>query len=647
MRSQLKVWHHPLMNQSRKPLLSPVAVWVMICTVLNAAGWLLSALGHLNLLGYGVVMVLSGAAGVWWWYRVQPRFRSGFRLLRFRRVFPIAFAVVAALAILGGILHAPNNYDALAYRTPRVLHWLAEGHWHWIHTDFQRLNTRGCGIEWITAPLILLTGTDRLFFLINVVSFLLLPGLCYSVLTRLGVRRRVAWHWMWVLPTGYCYILQAGSIGNDLFGAALALAAVDFALRSAHDRKASAAWLAILAAALMTAGKGFNLLLLLPWGLALWPATGTLFRRPLATLLVGTLALVISLAPTALLNAHYCGDWKGLKAEPSNLSTGEPLLHLGANGVLVALHNLNPPFNPFSGIWNEWMQRRIPNDLVLKLSTQFEGSGRLFKLIEMQVEEAAGLGFGISLILLPVFFGRFRPRWIGWGHLPSVLINPANLVPAGTWLVTLYFFTQSGLGCPARYLAPSYVLLLVPALRLPRASDLLHRPWWRYVALLGFALAALLVIATPARPLWPARTLLQAIHAENSAMPWLRRICAVYSVYGERDDGFAPVRAILPPDLKVLGLVTFDDPETSLWRPFISQHIMHVTCNDDAQSLRRQGIEYVLVSEYTLINIDRWALTQWLDHFDAEVVTSLDLTLRATRGPTRWHLVRVRPGSAG
>ena len=32
---------------------------------------------------------------------------------------------------------------------------------------------------------------------------------------------------MWLVPTGYCYLLQVGSIGNDLFSAVLALAAVD------------------------------------------------------------------------------------------------------------------------------------------------------------------------------------------------------------------------------------------------------------------------------------------------------------------------------------------------------------------------------------------------------------------------------------
>ena len=44
------------------------------------------------------------------------------------------------------------------------------------------------------------------------------------MLTRLGVRPRAAWCWMWLFPSGYGYVLQAGSVVNDMFGALLVLA---------------------------------------------------------------------------------------------------------------------------------------------------------------------------------------------------------------------------------------------------------------------------------------------------------------------------------------------------------------------------------------------------------------------------------------
>ena len=629
------------MCSARKPAITGVCVWVVVCAVLNAAGWLLSAAGQLNDFGYGVVATLCAVTGAWWWRAAKPRFSLGFRKRRYRKLFPMAFAILAVLALAGGLLHAPSNYDALAYRTPRVLHWLAEGQWHWIHTDFQRLNTRGNAIEWITAPLVLLTGTDRLFFLINAASFLLLPGLFFSVLVGLGVRRRVAWYWMWILPSGYCYLLQAGSIANDLFGATLAMAAIDFALRASREHSVRLAWLAILAAALMTSGKGFNLLLLLPWGLALLPALKLLLRRPVATFAVGTFALLISLVPTAILNHRHCGDWKGLTAEPVSLSTGDPALHLGVNGALLALHNLNPTFNPLAGAWNRLMIASIPGDWAQELGSHFESSGAQFQLGEIQMEETSGLGMGVSLLLLPVLFGgilirrRTQMEWYG----------PEILVPVAAWLVILYFLSQSGLACPARYLAPFYALLLAPILRLPRAADLLCKAWWRGLAVVSFVAAALLLVASPARPLWPAKTLLKAWKADQSSSPVFQRIWAVYSVYGARADGFAPVRAILPPDLKSLGLVTFDDPETSLWRPFGARRIVHITAGDDARSLRQKAISHVLVSDYILTGHLKTTLPAWLDRFDAETITSINLSLRATRGPTVWHLVRLREAS--
>src|SRR6185295_5371592 len=143
---------------------------------------------------------------------------------RFARPLPLAFAALAALAILGGVLYPPSNYDGLSYRIPRVLHWLTAEQWHWIHSGFFRLNTRACGHEWVSAPLILFTNTDRWVFLLGAVPLLFLPGLFFSLLTRLGAHVRVAAKWMWLLPTGYCYVLQAGGIGNDLFGAVFVLA---------------------------------------------------------------------------------------------------------------------------------------------------------------------------------------------------------------------------------------------------------------------------------------------------------------------------------------------------------------------------------------------------------------------------------------
>ena len=157
-------------NYPHRPPAAPAA-WICICTFCNCAGWVLSACHQLNTAGYAVTLLLALAA-IWMLRgRLFPGGLGGWNLRkqrrRFGRAFPLTFLVLALLAILGGAIHAPSNYDALAYRIPRVLLWLAEGQWHWIHTGFQRVNTRACGIEWLSAPLIAFTKTERWLFLIN------------------------------------------------------------------------------------------------------------------------------------------------------------------------------------------------------------------------------------------------------------------------------------------------------------------------------------------------------------------------------------------------------------------------------------------------------------------------------------------------
>src|SRR6266446_7431060 len=229
----------------------PLIAWILFCVFCNCAGWILSAFHQLSPIGYATAFVLSASLMLVFRNRIFPPPCRGIKIIRlarrFRRPFPLSFLVLAALALLGGLLYAPNNYDALAYRIPRVLHWLAEGRWHWVHTEFQRLNTRAPAFEWLSAPWVALLRTDRFLFLINIISFLLLPGLVFSVFRRLGVGAQVAWHWMWLLPAGYCFLLQAGSIGNDLIGVVFALAALDFALRAREEDRARNVWLSVLA----------------------------------------------------------------------------------------------------------------------------------------------------------------------------------------------------------------------------------------------------------------------------------------------------------------------------------------------------------------------------------------------------------------
>ena len=626
-----------------------LTAWIVFSALCSCAGWILSALHQLNAAGYAVVFLVSLAAV---WMLRRRLFPEGLRgwvfrkaRRRFRRPFPLAFLILALLAILGGVIHAPSNYDALAYRVPRVLHWLAEGQWHWIHTDFQRLNTRACGIEWLSAPLIAFTQTDRWLFTVNAVSFCLLPGLVFSLFTRVGVRRRVAWHWMWLLPTGYCYLLQAGSIANDMFSAVYALAAIDFALRARKSGRVSEVCLSALAAALLTGTKATNLTLLLPWAVAFAPTWRIWLARPLVVAAGVPLVLGASLAPISVLNAVYCGDWTGWTAGTRQIGTGPAWLHLLANSINWTLNNLSPPVFPFAPTWNRISEAMTPAPLTALLEQHFEVNAAHWRLLELQLEEETGMGFGLTILLglslVAVVIRRrrrTRPEVARSGDLVT------RLVCLSAWVSLLYAMSKLNLTSGPRYLASYYPLLMMGLLLSPAQAGLLRRAWWRSWALFSCGLAGLLLVISPARPLWPADWFLEHFGSRLQSSRLGVRAINAYAAKGSRADVFAPIVASLPADASVLGFFAYDYPEPSLWKPFGARRILHVKLSDSPDEIRQRGIKYLLLSEDRLG--EPWPA--WLKRMDARELHTVKLKMYGSQPPFVWHLVELAPpGSQG
>jgi hypothetical protein len=163
---------------------------------------------------------------------------------------------------------------------------------------------------------------------------------------------------------------------------------------------------------------------------------------------------------------------------------------------------------------------------------------------------------------------------------------------------------------------------------------------WRAGAFLVFVLAAGLVIICPARPLFPAETILAKIQAHHSDSKQLARAEEVYSVYRARGNAFAPAVNLLPPDLKTLGFVTYDDPETSLWKPFGSRRIVHVCPDDASEYLKSNGIEYILAKN-ELFGKQFPAFGDWLKQINAQAVQKIHLNLRASGGAADWQMVKL------
>jgi len=615
-----------------------LVLWIWFCAYVNCAGWFLSAVHELNASGYIVVLALWLATlffGKKLFFADRVYFGRQRLYHRFRKPFPLVFLVLATLSLLGGILYAPTNYDALSYRLPRVLHWLSAGHWHWIHTVYDRVNDRSCGIEWVSAPFLAIFKSDRFLFLINFISFLFLPGLVFDVFRRLGVRRRVAWHWMWLAPSGYGFVLQAGSIGNDLFGATFALAAVAFAMRASQSRSATALFVSMLSVALMTSAKTSSLPLLLPWAVAAFPSVKWAVRKPFALAVVSAMAVFASALPTMVFNQKYFGDWSGaglnVKAEHA------VILKSAANTVLLTLENFVPPVFP-ADRWNQAMDTHLSPALINRLSQIIEPPGCKFYLQQMQVEENGGLGFGISVLLClsaaVVFAGRTprpaaaEPAWrkaVRWAPVISLLV----------------VLTQSNLTAIARVLVPYYLLLLPPVLAVAGHEQLLKARWWRLASYVVFAMAGALLVISPARPLYPALTIANCLSVRHPGSRAAARMEGVYLVYRQRHDAFAPVKQGLPPGVTMLGLTTYDEPETSLWLPLGSRRIVHVCPDDSPAYLKSEGIEYILAKEEMFGSLFPESFPEWLKAMNAETVKKFRLNLRATTGFTDWDLVKL------
>ena len=270
--------------------------------------------------------------------------------------------------------------------------------WHWIPTIDARMNTRGCGFEWMAAPFLLIMHSERFVFVLTTLSFCLLPAVTFLLFRELGVRARAAWAWAWVLPTSYCFLFQAGTLCTDIVGAVFAMAAVALALRARREKSFALFFYSVLSAALMTNQKASNLPLLLPivvaWGMNL----PTLRQQWVRTSLALLLGLTVSFLPLAVENRIHTGGFTGLDAETTIYRPAPPAVALAANAVLVTAYALTPPLLTPRGPGANVFEFFHSPALMDFLRRNFEG--RYGMLPKVTDEDLGGLGLGVTVLLL-------------------------------------------------------------------------------------------------------------------------------------------------------------------------------------------------------------------------------------------------------
>jgi hypothetical protein len=638
--------------------------WLLGCAYLSTAGWVLSLAGALNPTGY-MVAFACGIAGVLllgrpWHHPSRASPRLGKSSWRYKHLLPLLFLLYAALAFLGGALYAPANYDALTYRLPRVLHWLADDRWHWIETSNERMNLAASGFEWLMAPIVALARSDRPLFLINVMAYLLMPGMVYGAFTRLGISRRVAWHWMWLLPAGYCYAAQAGSVGNDMIAAVFLLAAIGYTLRARESGRIRDLGLGAIAAALLTGAKASNLPLLLPWAVAALGSLRLVRARPVVC---GALALWwvgVSFFPIALTNAYYTGDWAGDPTNKSRFKIESPAYGVLGNGLLLLTANTAPPIMPFATAINEKLQQKLQSPFFQNLLRYYPTFGLGFSWPEVAQEESAGIGVGLATLLVVTSVAaagvRRRQRNEAAGYsasraAPSAFnwrsrVSPASrsggmIVCVAAWVALLFFMAKLGTEAAGRHVSPYYPLMFASFLFLPGNAMLVRRRWWKALAFLAaFSALPALILSAP-RPLWPAQDVFRILEQLMPGSRLVERAATVYAVYAARSDALGPLRKYLPPGAETIGFLgTPDEPETALWRPFGTRRVVDVT-KENEQQLLDKGVSTLVLSSYGVQETYGYSLDDWLQQRHPRILGREKLSVFVRRGPEDWVVVKT------
>ena len=620
----------------------------MLSTLLVSAGWILSALHELNPAGYLTIFVVAAMAAAWRWRKDLPSPRDFRRVWnkfahRFRRPAPLLFLVLALLSFIGGLLYLSNSGDSNQYRIPRLLHWLSQGQWHWIHTLEFRMNIVCCNFEWLSAPLTLFTGTARWMFLINILCYLMLPGLIFSVFTRLKVSPRAAWWWMWLLPSGWCFILQAESDVNDSFAAVYALAMVDLALRGCERKRAGDLWLSMLAAALLTGVKQSNIPLALLWFVAAWPGTRILLARPIATALVAFVALLCSAAPITAMNIKHAGSWQGLP--PGTVSSwngsSAPWRVIG-NLFSIPVQNLVPPFFPPADAWDRAMDHFVQT----RWGHHFAGFERFGFVRSGISEDVAGIGLGICCLtgVSLVWARRFRPAALDGAKTPSNhVVRWLRLTP---WIVLLLFMAEISAYASGRLLAPYYLLLFPLLLTGPGNARLVRQRLWQRLCLLVMLGAAGMLAVSRTHPLFPAQTILKELETRYPGAHGIRELEVAYEAPQEIIKAQNYFKNDISSGRQIIGYATIQGAlEPGLWQPFRERRVERVLPGDTPGDLCECGIHYVLVDDYAL-GSDGMTIEQWMERFNGELADQFAYLEDRHKPPMHLYLVILRSSTA-
>ena len=624
----------PVPTRANLPLALRLAgLWLIYAAWCQICGWTLSLAHSLNTAGYLAATPIALGLGTWFWLYTRPSHSSRISFFKWRHRLKRspafgAWCVVSILILIGGIINPPSNYDGLTYRLPKLLYWLQEGQYTWFDGISFRLNITGAGFEWMSVPLILFTKSDRGLFLLNFLPFLLLPGLFFVAARALGVRLRTARWWMWTWPMVYGIAMQAGSIGNDMVGAVLALASLAFASQALRGRPFMWLAFAALAAATMTAIKATTLPLGLPLGgYWLWVAYKSLGCKKLMLLaaVVAPFAILASFLPVAFMCWQHTGRWNGNPGDRYGFETKNPIAGLVGNSIQFATGAIDPPLLPGSHAYGPTLLRQLEKQAWYVWTKKNYGCFNVSLPPELPSEENAGIGIGISFLCLI------------WATAGSIIMTKTPLrrskvglaLALGTGLAVLAFMGKSGIGGTPRLMVPFTPLLILSFLVIvPRSRKLQATPTQWFAIIPALCLIPALVL-NPNRPVIPVSLIMSAAKLPSTIKARMEKIYAAYSQRGELLSSF---RDRIPAGERV-GFGGDDNPATPLFKPYGSnRQVIELT----PQS--QNSVQWVVGTRDAIERrigqpLEEWELKTGFKKTFEQIIVS-----RVTTGPELWML---------
>ncbi len=612
-------------------------LWLVYVLWCQAAGWGLSAIGALHATGYLATLPVALAAAFAFWKASGPgpgvRF-TGKPIRRFQKHPAFAaWCVVTALILAGALTNPPSNYDGLTYRMPKLLYWLQEQRWHWIDGIDFRLNITGTGFEWMSAPLVLFTGNDRSLFLINFIPYLLLPGLFFVAARGLRIPPRSARWWMWVWPMAYGVATQAGSIGNDMVGAALALASLAFAAEALRTKPLLCMAVSALAAAAMTSIKATTLPLGLPIAVY-WIWVGvrvTGFRRLL--MLGGALAplaLLVSFFPMAVLCWKNTGRWNGNPGNIQGFEPNSPVAAVIGNSIDFTISLFTPPLAPGAQTVNTHFKGWLTGQSWASWVKENYGCFNPSLLQDMPTEEGAGIGLGITLVLLA--WAVKRPRKSAVARVPSDWLAPS--FAAATCIALLAFAAKSGIGGTPRLLVPFTPMLLLAIVWWGNRREFRVTTPHGMISLIPAAFLIPTLLLNPNRPLLPK----SAVKSLPIIPAGVRsRMVQVYNTYSNRGELLAVFRERIP-NADLVGFAGGGDHTAyALFKPFGHRHVTNLSPRTV------DSVKWIVATRDGLERRLGITLEEWEASSDFIMAYQETIISRVSTGPEQWRLYQKKP----